>query len=114
MFGTVETVPLQDLESALFPMRCGIIGLPQSGKTSIFRVLTRSLAPDTHRSGEAQHVGVVSVPDTRLDQLCKLFSPDKITYTTVEYVDVAALGAEALKETAYLSALRQMDALFHV
>jgi GTP-binding protein YchF len=95
-------------------MRCGIIGLPQTGKTSIFRVLTRSLAPDTHRHGETQHIGVVEVPDFRLDRLAALFSPQKITYATVEYVDVAALGEESLKETAYLSALRQVDALFHV
>ncbi|HEY7679602.1 MAG TPA: redox-regulated ATPase YchF [Terriglobia bacterium] len=95
-------------------MRCGIIGLPQVGKTSIFRVLTHTAAPETHRHGEAQHIGVVEVPDPRLDQLARLFSPAKITYATVEYVDVAALGQDTLKETAYLASLRQVDALFQV
>ena len=95
-------------------MRCGIIGLPQVGKTSIFRVLTHAAAPESHRYGEAQHIGVVEVPDQRLDQLAQLFSPGKITHATVEYVDVAALSQDTLKETAYLTQLRQEDALFHV
>jgi ribosome-binding ATPase len=95
-------------------MRCGIIGLPQVGKTSIFRVLTRAAAPESHRHGEVEHIGVVEVPDARLDIGSKMVATKKTVYTTVEYVDVAAIGQDTLKETAYLASLRQMDALFHV
>ena len=95
-------------------MRCGIIGLPQVGKTSIFRVLTHAAAPESHRHGEVEHIGVVEVPDARLDRGSQMVETKKTTYATVEYVDVAALGQETLKETAYLASLRQMDGLFHV
>jgi hypothetical protein len=54
------------------------------------------------------------VPDERLDKLSALYSPKKTTYASVEFVDVAAIGQEALKETAYLTSLRQVDALIHV
>ena len=54
------------------------------------------------------------VPDERLDKLSALYSPKKTTYASVEFVDVAAIGQEALKETAFLTSLRQVDALIHV
>ena len=54
------------------------------------------------------------VPDDRLDKLSALYSPKKTTYATVEYVDVAAIGQEALKETGFLASLRNVDALIHV
>jgi hypothetical protein len=54
------------------------------------------------------------VPDQRLDKLSALYSPKKTTFASVEYVDVAAIGQEALKETAFLTSLRQVDALIHV
>ncbi len=54
------------------------------------------------------------VPDERLDKLSALYSPKKTTYASVEYVDVAAIGQEALKETAFLASLRNVDALIHV
>jgi hypothetical protein len=57
---------------------------------------------------------VARVPDERLDKLSALYSPKKTTYATVEYVDVAAIGQEALKETAFLTSLRNVDALIHV
>jgi hypothetical protein len=57
---------------------------------------------------------VARVPDERLDKLSDLYSPKKTTYASVEYVDVAAIGQEALKETAFLTSLRQVDALIHV
>ena len=95
-------------------MKCGIIGLPQAGKTSLFRILTRRLAQETHHHGEAEHVGVASVPDERLDRLAEIFHPVKTTPATVEFVDVAAIGQETLKETVYLANLRQVDGLVHV
>src|SRR3972149_12316859 len=95
-------------------MRCGIIGLPQVGKTSIYRVLTHAAAADSHQHKDAQHIGVARVVDPRLDQLARLFSPEQLTYTTVECVDVAAVGKDTLRETGYLTQLRQTDALLHV
>jgi GTP-binding protein YchF len=54
------------------------------------------------------------VPDERLEKLSALYSPKKTTFASVEYVDVAAIGKEALKETAFFTSLRQVDALIHV
>jgi ribosome-binding ATPase len=97
-------------------MKTGIIGLPQVGKTSLFKILTR--AKFEERSGYSNpreaHIGVARVPDERLDRLSALYSPKKTTYATVDYVDVAAIGQEALKETAFLTNLRNVDALIHV
>ncbi len=94
-------------------MKTGIIGLPQVGKTSLFKILTRARL-DQHSHSREAHIGVARVPDQRLDKLSALYSPQKTTYATVEYVDVAAIGQEALKESAYLASLRQVDALIHV
>ncbi len=94
-------------------MKTGIIGLPQVGKTSLFKILTKAKIEDRGFSREA-HLGVARVPDERLDKLSALYSPKKTTYASVEYVDVAAIGQEALKETAFLTNLRNVDALIHV
>ena len=94
-------------------MKTGIIGLPQVGKTSLFQILTKA-----HLSAQANpreaHIGVAKVPDDRLDRLAALYNPKKLTHTSVEYVDVGAIGQDALKETAYIGHLRQVDALAHV
>ncbi len=94
-------------------MKTGIIGLPQVGKTSLFKILTKAKVEDRGFSRQ-EHIGVARVPDERLDKLSALYSPKKTTYASVEYVDVAAIGQEALKETAFLASLRQVDALIHV
>ena len=94
-------------------MKTGIIGLPQVGKTSLFKILTKAKLEERAHSREA-HIGVARVPDERLDKLAELYSPKKTTFASVEYVDVAAIGQEALKETAFLASLRQVDALIHV
>jgi GTP-binding protein YchF len=94
-------------------MKTGIIGLPQVGKTSLFKILTKAKLEERGHSREA-HIGVARVPDERLDKLSELYSPKKTTYASVEFVDVAAIGQEALKETAFLTSLRNVDALIHV
>jgi GTP-binding protein YchF len=94
-------------------MKMGIIGLPQVGKTSLFRILTRAHLAPSSNPREA-HVGVAKVPDDRLDRLAALYNPKKITHAAVEYVDVGAIGQEALKESSYLGHLRNVDALAHV
>jgi GTP-binding protein YchF len=94
-------------------MKTGIIGLPQVGKTSLFKILTRVNVEDRGYSREA-HLGVATVPDDRLDRLAAQYNPKKLIHATVEYADVAAVSQEALKETAFLASLRNVDALIHV
>src|SRR5947208_8195103 len=96
-------------------MKTGIIGLPQVGKTSLFRILTKAhLSEHAYSNPREAHVGIAKVPDDRLDRLAALFHPKKLTHASVEYVDVGAIGPEALKESAYLGHLRTVDALAHV
>src|SRR5437763_12435937 len=96
-------------------MNTGIIGLPQVGKTSLFRILTKAhLSEHAYSNPREAHVGIAKVPDYRLDRLAALFKPKKLTHASVEYVDVGAIGQEALKESAYLGHLRTVDALAHV
>jgi ribosome-binding ATPase len=96
-------------------MKTGIIGLPQVGKTSLFRILTKAnLSASAYANPREAHVGVAKVPDDRLDRLAAMYSPKKLTHASVEYVDVGAIGQEALKETAYIGHLRTVDALAHV
>lgn len=96
-------------------MKTGIIGLPQAGKTSLFRILTKARLDERAYSNPREaHLGIARVPDDRLDKLAALYSPRKTVHATIEYADVAAIGQEALKETAFLANLRQVDALIHV
>ena len=96
-------------------MKTGIIGLPQVGKSSLFRILTKAnLSEHAFSNPREAHVGVAKVPDERLDKLADLYHPKKLTHASVEYVDVGAIGQDALKETAYIGHLRQVDALIHV
>src|ERR1700689_981909 len=96
-------------------MKTGIIGLPQVGKTSLFGILTKvHLSEQAYSNPREAHIGVAKVPDERLDRLAALYNPKKLTHTSVEYVDVGAIGQDALKETAYVGHLRQVGALAHV
>ncbi|MGC2248576.1 MAG: redox-regulated ATPase YchF [Terriglobales bacterium] len=96
-------------------MKTGIIGLPQVGKTSLFGILTKlHLSEQAFANPREAHIGVAKVPDDRLDKLAALYNPKKLTHASVEYVDVGAIGQDALKETAYIGHLRQVDALIHV
>ena len=94
-------------------MRTGIIGLAGAGKTTLFRILTRGHAPQGAKHG-AVHVGVAQVPDARVTKLAELYKPKKITYASMEYLDVAALAGESGRDSAFLVQLREVDALVHV
>src|SRR6266849_10850050 len=99
----------------------GIIGLPQSGKTSLFNALTRAGAPISgYATSTVQaNLAVVQVPDARLQPLADIFHPKKVTPTTVEFVDVAGMGqaSQAHKEkreglsAEFLGHIRNADAL---
>ena len=96
-------------------MKTGIIGLPQVGKTALFRILTKAhLSDHAYSNPREAHVGIAKVPDERLDRLADLYHPKKLTHASVEYVDVGAIGQEALKESSYVGHLRNVDALAHV
>ena len=73
-------------------MRLGIIGLPQSGKTTLFNALTRGSQPTGAASGKMEvHTAVVDVPDPRVDRLSAMFKPKKTIYAKVTYADIAGL-----------------------
>jgi len=81
----------------------------------LFRILTKAHLSDQARANPREaHIGVAKVPDDRLDRLAALYNPKKLTHTSVEYVDVGAIGQEALKDTAYSAHLRSVDAFAHV
>jgi ribosome-binding ATPase len=91
-------------------MQTGIIGLPQVGKTTLFRILTK--ANVEAKGGQSAHVGVAKVPEPRLGELAKLYNPKKITYATVQYVDLPGVQKERMRES--LATLRDVDAIAHV
>ena len=97
-------------------MRLGIIGLPQSGKTTIFNALTRGHQPLTTSGGRFDvHTGVVDVPDGRVDRLSEMFKPKKTIYAKVTYADIAGLeGSQTAVSGQLLNLLTQMDGLLHV
>jgi ribosome-binding ATPase len=78
-------------------MRIGIVGLPNSGKTTIFNALTRSnTETNAFSSGQVEvHTAVVNVPDIRVDRLVSMFIPKKVTYAQVTYNDIAGLSKSA-------------------
>ena len=94
-------------------MKLGIIGLPQSGKTTIFNAVTRGNTPTSASAGRMEvHTAVVDVPDERVDKLSAMFKPRKTIYTKVTYADIAGLESGAAKSGIsgqLLNQLTQMD-----
>jgi ribosome-binding ATPase len=99
-------------------MKLGIIGLPQSGKTTIFNALTRGDTPTTASAGRIEvHTAVVDVPDPRVDKLSAMFKPRKTVYAKVTYTDIAGLEDGAAKSGIsgqLLNQLAQMDGFLHI
>jgi hypothetical protein len=102
-------------------MRLGIIGLPQSGKTTLFNAVTRGDQPTVSGGGRFEvHTAVVDVPDPRVDALSAMYKPKKTTYAKVTYADIAGLEAgsgisgSAGITGALLNQLSQLDAFLLV
>jgi GTP-binding protein YchF len=102
------------------PIQCGIVGLPNVGKSTLFNALTRAqIAAENYPFCTIDpNVGVVPVPDGRLDQLAQIAHPEKILPTTVEFVDIAGLVKGASQGEGlgnqFLAHIREVDAIAHV
>jgi len=95
-------------------VRLGIIGFPQSGKTTLFRLLTGAETQVSRRGARGElHVGVARVPDDRVDRLAVLFKPPRVVHATVEVVDLAGFERGARTGLEVVD-LRTADALLHV
>ncbi len=105
-------------------MKIGIVGLPHSGKTTLFNLLTHGHAETSAWGGRIEaHLGVAKVPDPRLERLAEIVKPEKTTHATIEYVDLpgmargearAAAEAGGTDRGLHLHNLKNVDALVHV
>ena len=101
-------------------MKLGMVGLPNVGKSTLFNALTNAGAESANYPfcTIEPNVGIVSVPDERLDELAKMYDPEKFTPATLEFVDIAGLVRGASKGEGlgnkFLGHIREVAAIVHV
>lgn len=102
-------------------LKCGIVGLPNVGKSTLFNCLTASMAAEASNYPFCTiepNLGIVTIPDKRVDELAKIYKPKKIVKTVIEFVDIAGLVAGASKGEGlgnqFLSHIREVDAIIHI
>ncbi len=101
-------------------IKCGIVGLPNVGKSTLFNALTRAqIAAENYPFCTIDpNVGIVPVPDPRLDALSEIVKPERVVPAMIEFVDIAGLVEGASegkgKGNAFLSHIREVDAIAHV
>jgi hypothetical protein len=95
-------------------LRIGIVGVAQVGKTTLFQILTRAHGSGLGAGRPEAHVGVVRVPDARLDALAEMFHPQKTIHAAIEYVDTPGSIIELARTGVQSQNLRELNALVHV